>query len=74
MRELILSFVVWIYTETDIFIMTKLIATTAANICSFSPTDFAYGLCQELGIYQAIGVFNFLFFLVEIQLRTIFLM
>ena len=49
-----LLFTVCILTETAKFIMTKLIATTAANICSFLPTDFASVLCQELGIFQAI--------------------
>ena len=43
--------------------MTKVIFATAANICSFFPTDFAYWLCQELGIYQAIWCLYFPLFL-----------
>ena len=56
---MMLFFTVYIYTEKNRFIMTKLIATTAANICSFFPTDFESGLCQELGIYQAIWCLSF---------------
>ena len=49
-----LFFTIFLYTETDSFFMTKVIAATAANIYSFCPTDFTSLLCQELDIYQAI--------------------
>ena len=43
--------------------MKKAIATTAANICSFPPTDVASWLCQELGIYRDIWCLSFPIFL-----------
>ena len=43
--------------------MTKVITVIATNICIFWPTDFASGLCQELGISQAIWCLYFLLFL-----------
>ena len=58
-----LFFTVYIQTKTAIFIAANLIATTAANICSVFPTYFESGLCQELGIYQAILCLYFPLFL-----------
>ena len=43
--------------------MTKVITAIATNVYSFCPTDFAYGLCQELGIFQAIWCSSFFLFL-----------
>ena len=59
MWQIMLLFTVWIYTEMTKFITTNLIYATAANICSFFPTYFAYGFCQELGIFQAIWFLSF---------------
>ena len=43
--------------------MKKVIAAISTNICSFCPTYFASGLCQELGIFQAIWCLSFPLFL-----------
>ena len=70
MRQLIIFFTECIYTETARFIMAKVITTTAANICSFCPTDFESGFCQELGIFQAILCLSFPLFLSWITMRN----
>ena len=64
-----LFFTVRIYTDTARFITTKVITAIATNICSFCLTDFASGLCQELGIFQAIMCLSFPIFISWITTR-----
>ena len=52
--------------------MTKVIAAIATNICSFFPKYFAYWLCQELGIFQAIWCLSFPLFFSWSTIKTIF--
>ena len=59
MWQLIISFIVCIYTKTTRFIITNIITAAAANICSFPSTDFASILCHKLGIFQAISCLYF---------------
>ena len=70
MWQLIISFVMCIYTETTRFIITNIITAAAANICSFPPTDFAYILCHKLGIFQAISCLYFPLILILIKMKN----
>ena len=65
-----LFFTVCIQTEMARFITTKVIAEIATNICSFCPTDFSSGLCQELGIFQSIWCLSFPFLIIWGTMRN----
>ena len=65
-----LFFTMCVQSETSRFIVTKVIAATAANIFIFCPTDFASRLFQELGIYQAIWCLYFPLFISWITMRN----
>ena len=62
-------FTLFIYTEKSIFIMTNVISATGANICIFYTTDFSFGLCQEIGSFQAIWCLYFPLLLIWSTIR-----